>query len=133
MNRREFVQRLGMSSAMTLLGAWAPGCSTGAHREGATLRVAPFELEEITVAELHRGMASGRFTATGLAKAYLERIAAVDQRGPQLKSVIELNPDVLAIAEERERERRTKGPRGPLHGIPILIKDNIDTGDRLST
>lgn len=78
-------------------------------------------------------MASGWFTAVSLTKAYLRRIDEVDRSGPRLKSVIELNPDAPAIAEALDFERRTTGPRGPLHGIPVLIKDNIDTHDRMTT
>jgi amidase len=95
--------------------------------------VKPFELEEMTVLELQRGMESGRFTSAGLVERYQRRITEVDQHGPRLKSVIELNPDALTIATELDRERKAKGPRGPLHGIPILIKDNIDTHDRMTT
>ena len=114
-------------------GAMTPGCSTASSVGHAGPRVKPFDLEEITVAELQRGMASGRITAVGLAKAYLRRIASVDRRGPHLKSVIELNPDALALARALDRERQATGPRGLLHGIPILIKDNLDTHDRMST
>ena len=78
-------------------------------------------------------MASGRSTASGLVEAYLERIEAIDRHGPQLRSVIELNPDALSIARELDKERASKGPRGPLHGIPVLLKDNIDTHDRMTT
>jgi len=122
-----------MSSAAALLGAAAPGCSTGTRDAPAAARLRPFELEEMTILEMQRGMTSGRFTAAGLTHAYLERIEAVDRNGPRLKSVIELNPDARALAEGLDRERQIKGPRGPLHGIPILIKDNIDTHDRLTT
>jgi amidase len=87
----------------------------------------------MTVADLQRGMATGRFTAGALVRHYLKRIAEVDQTGRRLKAVIELNPDAFAIAEALDRERKTNGPRGPLHGIPILIKDNIDTHDRMTT
>jgi amidase len=90
-------------------------------------------LDELTVAELLHGMASGWFTAVSLTKAYLRRIEEVDRNGPRLKSVIELNPEALAIAEALDRERRERGPRGVLHGIPVLIKDNIDTHDRMTT
>jgi amidase len=95
--------------------------------------VNPFELEEMTVAELQRGMDSMRFTATSLVKSYCRRISEIDQHGPRLNTVIELNPEALVIARELDRERAAKGPRGPLHGIPILIKDNIDTHDRMMT
>jgi amidase len=87
----------------------------------------------MTVADLQHGMASGRLTTAALVRHYLKRIEEVDRKGPRLKSVIELNPDAFGIAEALDRERKVKGPRGPLHGIPILIKDNIDTHDRMTT
>ena len=78
-------------------------------------------------------MRSGRLTALSLAERYLARIDSVDRSGPTLRSVIEVNPDALSIAAALDRERKEKGPRGPLHGIPVLIKDNIDTADRMKT
>lgn len=93
----------------------------------------PFELEEITLAELQEAMHSGRQTARSIAHTYLDRIEAIDKNGPALRSVIEINPDALAIADSLDRERREKGIRGPLHGIPVLLKDNIETADRMST
>ncbi|PYI79913.1 MAG: amidase [Verrucomicrobia bacterium] len=116
-----------------LLGAMVPGCSTVSSGERIAERVKPFALEEMGVAELQRGMASRRFTAAALVRRYLHRIDEVDRHGPRLRSVIELNPDALAIAEALHQERKTKGPRGPLHGIPVLIKDNINTHDRMTT
>ena len=96
--------------------------------------VQPFELDEITIAGLQNGMKTGgKFTARSVTEKYLTRIEQIDRRGPGLKSVIEINPDALAIAESLDKERKQKGPRGPLHGIPILLKDNIDTSDRMST
>ena len=92
-----------------------------------------FELEELTVLELQDGMRAGRWTARGLAEQYLARIDQLDQRGPVLRTVIETNPDALSIAAEMDAERGSKGPRGPLHGIPVLLKDNIDTADRMHT
>jgi amidase len=109
------------------------GCSAALPRRKSAAGVKPFKLEEMTVTELQRGMESGRFTARGLVETYQQRIREIDQQGPRLKSVIELNPDALAIASELDRERKGRGPRGPLHGIPILIKDNIDTHDRMTT
>src|SRR5205823_8798301 len=94
---------------------------------------ASFELEEATIEQLQQGMQSGRYTARGLAELYLKRIEQIDRSGPTLRSVIEVNPDALSIADTLDAERRTRGPRGPLHGIPILIKDNIDTSDRMAT
>ena len=92
-----------------------------------------FELEEISIADLQEGMKSGKYTARGIAEKYLARIEAVDKHGPSVNSVIEVNPDALSIAEASDRERKQKGARGPLHGIPVLIKDNIDTADKMMT
>ena len=78
-------------------------------------------------------MTSGRYTAHQIAQMYLDRIQHIDKEGPQLGSVIEINPDALSIADALDKERAEKGPRGPLHGIPVLIKDNIDTADHMST
>jgi amidase len=95
--------------------------------------VAPFELDEITVADLQDGMKTGKFTAHSIAQKYLDRIAEIDKQGPAINSVIETNPDALSIADSLDDERGSKGPRGPLHGIPVLIKDNIGTADRMMT
>ena len=92
-----------------------------------------FELDEMTVAQLQDAMSSGRYTSRQLVDLYLQRIEAVDRRGPSLRSVIEVNPDAASIADALDAERKTKGARGPLHGIPVLIKDNIDTADKMST
>jgi amidase len=91
------------------------------------------ELEEATIADLQAAMADGRLTARRVAEMYLARIQALDAGGPTLRSVIETNPDALDIAEALDREREATGPRGPLHGIPILLKDNIETADRMHT
>ncbi|OLC50844.1 MAG: amidase [Acidobacteria bacterium 13_1_40CM_65_14] len=93
----------------------------------------PFDLDEATIADLQQRMASGRDTARSIAEKYLARIDAVDRSGPALHSVIEINPDALAIADRLDTERRSGQTRGPLHGIPILLKDNIATADRLMT
>jgi amidase len=99
----------------------------------AVARVEPFDLEEATVATLQGEMQAGRLTASGLARQYLERIAELDGKGPTLRSIIETNPDALDLADALDRERKSKGPRGPLHGIPVILKDNIDTADRMAT
>ncbi len=98
----------------------------------ATVR-AGFPYAEATVDQLQAGMAAGKFTAHELTAAYLQRIAAIDQSGPGLHAVIEVNPDALAIADQLDAERKAGKVRGPLHGIPVLIKDNIDTADHLAT
>lgn len=90
-------------------------------------------VEEASIEQLQAWMASGRTTAVALAGQYLERIRTLDKDGPRINSVLEVNPDALAIAAERDAERRAGRVRGPLHGIPILLKDNIDTGDRMLT
>lgn len=95
--------------------------------------VPAFDLEEVTIAELQRAMADGRLTAKAITAAYLERIEALDRRGPLLRHVIETNPDALTVAEQLDAERKATGPRGVLHGIPVLVKDNIDTADRMTT
>jgi len=94
----------------------------------------PFrELEEKSISELQDELRAGTLTSRRLVEMYQERILTLDQAGPALKSVLEINPDALTIADELDEERRTRGPRGPLHGIPILLKDNIATADRMET
>ena len=99
----------------------------------ATVGQAAFDLGDASIADLQRRMASGQDTARSLVEKYLARIEAIDRQGPALHSVLETNPDALAIADRLDAERKSKGPRGPLHGIPILIKDNIATADRMTT
>jgi amidase len=123
-DRRSFI-----TSGLT--GAMATGMAPPA--DAARFDVPPFELAEVTISELTEGMAKGKYTARLLAEQYLARIDAIDRKGPTLRSVIETNPDVLDLADALDRERREKGPRGPLHGIPILVKDNIDTADKMAT
>jgi len=121
------------------LGATAAGLGAiglpGAGPEAAAQEPAAtgFEHEEATLEGLQRRMQSGGLSALALTQAYLTRIEALDRGGPLLRSVIETNPDALAIARELDGERRARGPRGPLHGIPVLLKDNLDTADRTTT
>lgn len=90
-------------------------------------------MPEVTILALQGRMNSGELTAAGLVQTYLARIDSIDRAGPRLNAVLELNPDALAIADALDAERRERGPRGPLHGIPILLKGNIDTADRMTT
>src|SRR5258706_10785432 len=91
------------------------------------------EVEEASIASLGVAMREGRLTAQRLAEMYLERIQALDASGPRLRSIVESNPDALAIADALDCERATVGPRGPLHGIPLVLKDNMDTADGMRT
>jgi amidase len=92
-----------------------------------------FRLEEISIAQLQDWMRSGTYSSEALTRLYLERIRQVDERGPELNAILEINPDALAIAAAMDRERAEGRVRGPLHGVPVVIKDNIDTGDRMMT
>ena len=94
---------------------------------------AAFDLEELSIADLRKKMESGEETARSLTGKYLARIEALDRQGPNLRSVLETNPEALAIADALDRERKAGKARGPLHGIPILVKDNVATGDRMTT
>ncbi len=100
---------------------------------GFSFDVTPSEFDEISVADLQSGMKSGKFTAHSITEHYLARIDAIDKQGPSLRSVIEVNPDALKIADDLDKERSESGPRGPMHGIPVVIKDNIATHDRMMT
>lgn len=118
-DRRQFLELAALGLA-----------ATAARPLLAQQSLPPFDLEEITIAELQDGLRSGRWTSRALTEAYLARIDAIDKHGPAINSVIEPNPDALDIASRLDKE---KTRRGPLHGIPVLIKDNIDTADRMHT
>jgi amidase len=91
------------------------------------------DLDEATIEQLQQGMSSGKLSARSIAEKYLARIDEIDKRGPYLNSVIEVNPEALAIAEALDADRKQGRVRGPLHGIPVIVKDNIDTADRMAT
>ncbi|HEX7180209.1 MAG TPA: amidase [Thermoanaerobaculia bacterium] len=133
LSRRTFLRWGALAGA----GASLAGIGTAAAAAGDTAQeapaLAPSELEEATIAELQAAMAAGDLSSAELVQFYLSRIERLDQSGPNVNSVIEVNPQALAIARARDRERRSDGPRGPLHGIPVLLKDNIDTRDRMMT
>jgi amidase len=138
-SRRSFLQTTligGTAATLTPIyaaGAAARDISLAGSTGPQPADVRPFELEEMTIPELQDGMKSGKFTAHSLAEKYLGRIDELDKRGPAVNAIIEINPDALSIADALDQERKAKGPRGPLHGIPVVIKDNIDTADRMMT
>ncbi len=131
--RRRFLQ----TSLFGGVGAAILPALAGAREltDGSTSasQVRPFELDEVTIADLQAGMSSGKFSSRAITEKYLARIEEIDRRGPAVNSVLEINPEAHAIAESLDRERQEKKARGPLHGIPVLIKDNIDTADKMQT
>ena len=133
MKRRQFLETTALAGVLAITKPASLLSASKASRAHLPASPNEFELEEITIANLQSGMQSGKYTSRSLVKKYLDRIDEVDKDGPMLNSVIEINPDALSIAEALDRERKVKGARGPLHGIPILIKDNIDTADRMMT
>src|SRR5215216_2630301 len=126
MKRRQFLQ----TSAAAWVAAIANPVST---LPVETTSPPVFELDELTIADLQQGLQSGKYSSRELVEKYSERISDIDKKGPALYSVIEMNPDAESIAAALDRERKEKGPLGPLHGIPVLTKDNIDTQDRMMT
>ena len=133
MNRRAFLQTTAAGAAgLTAGAACAPPGDEASSDDGAQ-GVPAFEFEEITVPDLQRMMESGEHTARSIAEAYIARIEALDRQGPELRSMIEVNPDALQIADELDAERAAGQVRGPLHGIPVALKDNLDTHDGMTT
>ncbi len=133
MKRRKFLETGALGCALAIaepVSAIAAGSVSSDHVPAPPKE---FELDELTISDLQEGMKSGKYTSRSLVKKYLDRIDEIDKHGPAINSVIEINPDAISIAEGLDRERKEKGARGPLHGIPILIKDNIDTADRMMT
>ncbi|MFN4286120.1 MAG: amidase [Lacibacter sp.] len=133
MNRRKFLRNSSLAG-LTIVGAGVAtsSCNTSSTEKQAAASDA-FTWNETTIAEVQKQMQQGTLSSKALTQAYLDRIKAIDQNGPTLRSVIEVNPDALRDAETLDRERKAGTLRGPLHGIPILIKDNIDTADRMHT
>ena len=125
MNRRELLQAAAMGGASWLTSA-TPAETEAAAAVGADVAGA-------SITDLQEGTQSGRLTSAAVTRKYLDRIGALDHAGPTLRSVIEVNPDAESIATALDEERKTKGPRGPLHGVPVLVKDNLDTHDRMRT
>lgn len=135
MQRRSFLKS-GSLAAVGLGVLSSSSCSIIVEESKQSQAAKPaldFELNEITIQMLQSSMVDKSRSARSIAEQYLKRIAEIDKMGPQLNAVIELNPDALAIADEMDKERAAGKVRGPLHGIPVLIKDNIDTADKMHT
>jgi amidase len=144
-DRRSFLRTAFAGGTAAALGSLTPAFgaararySTAAAWDGSdptprAAEIKSFELDEITISQLQEGMKSGKFTARSLVEKYTARINEIDKHGPAVNSILELNPDALAIADALDQERKAKGARGPLHGVPVLIKDNIDTADKMMT
>ena len=136
MKRRSFLTTATLASAglTTLL---ITGCTSTTKKEEDAVSAedskTTFELDEETIGSLREKLASGKYTSEQLVQLYLKRIDTIDKNGPQLNSVIEVNPDAVAIAVAMDKEMKAGKSRGPLHGIPVLIKDNIDTADKMQT
>jgi amidase len=132
-DRRQFLQT-GVAGGVGIAASRIAGAG-GANAEAASLvvEVSPFDLQEATLVDLQKKMQTGEESARSLVEKYRRRIEALDRQAPALHAVIELNPEADDIAARLDAERTSKGPRGPLHGIPVVIKDNIGTADRMTT
>lgn len=141
MNRRNFIKN-GSIAGLSVTALSFAACNQPAGKEdkkettatGSTTTVADnFVLNESTIDDLQQKMKSGEYTSHAITQLYIDRINQIDKAGPKLNAVIEMNPDALAIADAMDAERKAGKIRGPLHGIPVLIKDNIDTADKMQT
>jgi len=128
MQRRTFIRNISLTALML---PWLDACtSKNTTQAGSTGEI---NLDELTIADLQSKMKSRELTAKAITEFYLKKIDELDKDGPTINSVIELNPDALTIATQLDKERSENKIRGPLHGIPVLIKDNIDTADKMLT
>ena len=132
-NRRGFLKTSLSAGAFAASYPYLDGYGIPAGLARSFRDVSHFDLGEMTIADLQADMESGKYTARSITEKFIARIGEIDRGGPSLNSVIELNPDAAAIADALDAERKKDGPRGPLHGIPVLIKDNIDSADRMAT
>ena len=136
-SRRALLRTAAMGAGTAAIVPALAAARVVAASEPAPTPAKAFEFDETTIADLQRRMTAGEISAHSLTQAYLSRIREIDSRNiqssPGLNAVIEVNPDTLAIAAALDKERKAKGPRGPMHGIPVLIKDNIDTADHMQT
>src|SRR5688572_24372388 len=139
MHRRKFLKAGSVAglAAATLSSCDSPGDTDKeagkTADESDDLFKDEFVLNEMTIDGLQEKMNNGTYTSRSITEMYLQRINDIDHEGPELNSVIELNPDALAIADQMDEERKAGKVRGPMHGIPVLIKDNIDTADKMMT
>lgn len=139
MNRRNFLRNSSLTgislAALAAAGCGSPGGSKGTDTAAAAAPAAPteFALNEATIDALQQKMQQGVYTSRSITELYLKRIEQIDKAGPGLHAVIEVNPDALSIADQLDGERKAGKVRGPMHGIPVLVKDNIDTGDKMMT
>ncbi len=135
MNRRNFLKNSSAAGiSVTAMGFAACNNNTPVTvKETPVTESVDFALNEITIDSLQEKMKSGTYTSKAVTQLYLDRIQQIDKAGPRLNAIIEINPDALSIAEAMDAERKNGKVRGPLHGIPVLIKDNIDTADKMQT
>lgn len=141
LNRRGFIGAVGAAGALGIVGgtggpAFAQGTATPQAADstsGPRSRAGGFELMEATIADIHDAYRNGQLTCRELVQHYLDRIAAYDQQGPTLKAIITVNPRALEVADELDRQYKRSGLTGPLHGIPVILKDNYDTFDMPTT
>jgi amidase len=117
MNRRNFIKNTSLTGLALPTAAAASFSINKPFKEN-------FDLNEITIPELQQKMGSGELTSRSISETYLKRIKEIDKKGPELNSIIELNPDALSIADQMDAERKAGKSRGPMHGIPVLVKDN---------
>ena len=132
MKRRNFFKTAALAGG-TLAVAPLSSCVQPATKVESPVNYADFEINELTISQLQEQMSSGKMTSEGITRKYLDRIELVNNNGPELRAVIEINPEAIAIAQKLDVERMVGKLRGSLHGIPVLIKDNIDTGDQMQT
>ena len=130
-SRRRFIGQTALTAAGFAAGAGSSYPSTRGPRH--ELQSESFEFDEISVDDLRNGMDSGRWTSEAVTIRYLDRIRELDRQGPTLETIIAINPDALEIARLLDEERQSGQPRGPLHGIPVVVKDNIETSDPIPT
>ncbi len=133
MDRRKFLGYSAVGSASLLSGQMVSAETQEKCPTRSQFVDEGFALHEATITELQQGMASGMLTARSITELYLRRIGVLNRQGPELHAIIETNPEALTIADRLDAERRVSGARGPLHGIPVAIKDNIDTHDQMTT